>query len=137
MLLASTGQALSGSAVKGANMKCLVCCGAGFVDPTTKLCPSHADQRVHVLKTWPESFQAIWTGKKTFEIRKNDRDFRDRDILLLREWSKESGYSGHTMRVRVIYLAIGTWGLPKDLAVMSIVKFDSSSNEIFPEGDTR
>lgn len=44
--------------------------------------------KVHKLKCWTEFFAAIQQGRKTFEIRKNDRDFRVYDWLLLQEWQK-------------------------------------------------
>lgn len=43
----------------------------------------------HNLKTWPEYFQAVIDGKKTFEIRKNDRDFKVGNELLLQEYDPE------------------------------------------------
>lgn len=39
----------------------------------------------HVLKTDPEYFEAAASGSKTFEIRRNDRDFQVGDLLTLRE----------------------------------------------------
>ncbi len=47
-----------------------------------------------VLKTDPEVFEAVFTGKKTHEIRFNDRDFHEGDILLL----KETVCTGQQMR---------------------------------------
>jgi len=40
----------------------------------------------HVLKTWPASFNAIWEGKKLYELRKDDRSYRLGDQLKLLEW---------------------------------------------------
>ena len=40
----------------------------------------------HDLKTWPEYFEPILTGRKTFEIRHDDRDFKTGHVLHLREW---------------------------------------------------
>lgn len=40
----------------------------------------------HELKTWPEFFQALWDGDKTFELRKDDRPYVVGDLLVLREF---------------------------------------------------
>lgn len=41
--------------------------------------------KFHRLKTNSGFFIQVWIGNKTFEIRKNDRDFNEGDFLVLRE----------------------------------------------------
>lgn len=41
---------------------------------------------IHELKTWPRFFEAVKTGRKTFEVRRDDRGFMPEDTLKLREW---------------------------------------------------
>lgn len=76
----------------------------------------------HDLKTWPESFRATLLGHKKHEIRKADRNFKVGDELHLEEWDPETEtYTGRTLRMYVSYLSSpGTWGLPKDVCVMSL-----------------
>lgn len=60
---------------------------------------------VHVLKTWPVYFQAIVDRKKRFEIRFNDRDFKEGDTLILREYRPEQKhYTGRKVLVNVLYI---------------------------------
>jgi len=40
----------------------------------------------HILKCWPEYFEAIGQGRKTFEVRENDRNYQEGDSLELREF---------------------------------------------------
>jgi hypothetical protein len=62
----------------------------------------------HELKTWPEYFKALAEGRKTFEVRKNDRDFKEGDILHLREWHpRTEEYSGQQMVKSVTYVMSG------------------------------
>lgn len=42
--------------------------------------------RMHVLKVVPPYFDAIVSGAKTFEVRRNDRGYQCGDVLSLREW---------------------------------------------------
>ena len=81
----------------------------------------------HKLKTWPAYFVAVCDGRKTFEIRRNDRGFQVGDDLLLREWCEENapeptGYTGGTARVRVVYVASSVLGaLVAGYVVLGIV----------------
>ena len=43
--------------------------------------------KIHELKSWPEHFTLVRFRLKTFEIRVDDRGFKEGDILLLREWN--------------------------------------------------
>jgi len=90
----------------------------------------------HELKTWPEPFAAVLAGAKRHEVRHNDRGFAVGDALHLREWepcttchgagdhccdSAGGVRTGRSLRVRVTHLTPGgSFGLPRDLCVMSI-----------------
>jgi len=76
----------------------------------------------HELKTWNEYFEAIFTGVKTFEIRKNDRDFKNGDTLILNEWDpKTEKYTGRQVSKTVTYLLDGgKFGLEIDFVAMAI-----------------
>lgn len=59
----------------------------------------------HELKTWPEYYEAIIRGDKTFEVRSDDRGGYDvGDVLALHEWDRVRGYSGRTCEVTVTYV---------------------------------
>lgn len=47
----------------------------------------------HVLKCHPHFFAAIVEGKKTFEIRRNDRRYQVGDTFTLREYDPSFGYT--------------------------------------------
>jgi len=75
----------------------------------------------HELKTWPEPFNAIWNGKKTFEVRKNDRRFEVGDLVVLREYDPSVGvYSGRQVSAAIGYVLTG-WGLPDGMCVFSLL----------------
>lgn len=58
----------------------------------------------HVLKTWMTQFQDIVDCRKTFEVRKNDRDFKVGDTLLLCEWNPLiEMFTGRQCKVEVRY----------------------------------
>jgi len=57
----------------------------------------------HELKIAPQYFQAVWDDKKTFEVRKNDRDFRVGDMLILREYTNGE-YTGGAVCKKISYI---------------------------------
>jgi hypothetical protein len=68
--------------------------------------------RIHELKTWPRHFQALWDGRKLFELRRNDRGFEIGDVLHLKEWEPSllygangnGQYTGRYMMFEVTYI---------------------------------
>ncbi len=56
-------------------------------------------------KVWPEWFEAILAGKKKYELRLNDFEVNEGDILLLEEWDpKTQSYTGRTINKKVTYV---------------------------------
>jgi hypothetical protein len=85
----------------------------------------------HELKVWPEFYTRLVSGEKRFELRKDDRGFHGGDVLYLREWSKDTSYSGREMFARVTYLLGGEWpGLMAGYVVMSIQLLDAVPEEM-------
>lgn len=101
--------------------------------------------RIHYFKCWPEPFEAMAIFTKLHEIRKDDRVDRPAvgDLVVLREWQPSfkpgevvfvkagdpiptafgSGdYTGRSLERRVTHVSVpGTWGLPSDLYVMTLL----------------
>lgn len=89
---------------------------------------------IHTLKTWPKYLDLIGTGEKTFEVRRNDRNFQIGDILHLVEF--EIGKHIESPRqiiAKVSYIMPGgRFGLDKDFCVMAI---KLPENHVWPPRD--
>lgn len=56
-------------------------------------------------KIWPEYFDAVSSGKKKFELRLNDFDAKEGDILVLEEWDpKTSKYTGRKIEKKITFV---------------------------------
>lgn len=81
---------------------------------------------IHQLKIMPEYFEAVISGKKTFELRVNDRDYKAGDYLALNEYDQENkAYTRRSCLVYVDYImdqntAAGVPALKDNIVVMSI-----------------
>ena len=88
---------------------------------------------VHELKCWPPYWEEIFTGTKTFDVRKDDRHYRVGDTLTLREWnqsrshirgdgcSQVGDYTGRVASVCVVYkLDGGQYGIEPGYCVLGI-----------------
>jgi len=75
---------------------------------------------IHELKCWPEFFEPVANGIKTFELRDDDRNYQVGDILKLREWIKDEGYTGRNTYVTVTYILSGLPWLQAGYVAMAI-----------------
>jgi hypothetical protein len=84
--------------------------------------------RHHKLKTLPTYFERVQLGQKTFEIRKNDRDFQVGDILELEYYNPDEpicvGYNYINLSIikaEVKYILNGgKFGLDAEYCIMAI-----------------
>ena len=62
----------------------------------------------HSLKIWPEYFEAVASGFKTAESRKNDRDYKTGDSLTLCEFNPDTGqFTGREKEFKIGYILEG------------------------------
>jgi hypothetical protein len=62
----------------------------------------------HELKSWPGQFQAMWTGLKRAEFRRDDRGYQVGDLLDLCEWDpSRQQYTGFRLTARGTHLVRG------------------------------
>lgn len=84
--------------------------------------------RVHNVKSWPHQFGAIIEGRKTAELRKNDRGYQVGDRLLLREWDPfRNLYTGRSAKAEITHkldkdnvCAVSREALLPEYAILSI-----------------
>lgn len=86
--------------------------------------------RVIELKTDSDVFQDVWSGRKTYEIRFNDRDFQVGDTLVLRETEhtgaemkagKPLAYTSRELRAEVTHVLAGPiYGLADGWVILSL-----------------
>lgn len=86
-----------------------------------------------ILKTDPAVFQDVLEGKKTFEIRFNDRGYQVGDLIVLKE-TKFTGqqmgegrpliYTGREMQKQISYILSG-YGLQDGWVILGITDLDN------------
>ncbi len=56
-------------------------------------------------KVWPEYFEAILAGRKTFELRLADFEVNEGDTLILKEWNPEiNDYTGRKLEKKAGFI---------------------------------
>ena len=81
----------------------------------------------HYLKTWPDYFDLVQSGQKTFEVRKHDRAFMAGDMVCLQEWRPTKagnlgpeGYTGRTFWARIQYVLTDFPGITEGYCVFGL-----------------
>jgi ASC-1-like (ASCH) protein len=89
----------------------------------------------HTIKILSEYFEAVCDGRKTFEIRKNDRNYQVGDELLMHECidSREHGFyeTGGWIIAKVKYMT--NYAQKDDYVVMGIEIIDSQGGFMYSE----
>lgn len=92
------------------------------------------ETKIHFLKTHQDVYVEMMTGKKTFDIRRNDRDFSVGDYLYLQETRELvteglNEYTGNEMLVSVSFLLDGRqaekYGLKSGYCAMSVIRMNT------------
>jgi len=88
--------------------------------------------KTHNLKTINCFYVEIINGNKTFEIRKNDRDFKEGDLLVLQEVDDGHNHTGRESKFRVTYILNSAQfeGIREGYVVMAIQGIPSLSTLI-------
>lgn len=79
----------------------------------------------HAVKCWVEFFEPISDGRKTFDIRRDDRDYQVGDQIVLLEYKHGIGtYTGREVACDITYVARGkkfeVFGLQSGHAILAI-----------------
>lgn len=76
---------------------------------------------IHALKTLKPYFDALTQGVKTYEVRKNDRDFNVGDFLALNEIAEiEKKYTGRCCMVAVTHILTDPEYVKPGYAILSV-----------------
>lgn len=85
--------------------------------------------RIHELKTDPQYFEEQLQGNKNFEVRLNDRNFQNGDVLVLSEY-KDNKYTGRQIYVQVTYILDNSNYCKDGYVIMSTVHLKVSDELI-------
>ena len=88
-------------------------------------------KNTHFLKILPKWYEDVLNGKKKFELRRADRDFKVGDLLVLREYWKGK-YTGRytTKEIQYIYHGDGTYGLSAEFCILGILPCSATIRNI-------
>lgn len=90
------------------------------------------ETRVHDIKIQPPYFDDVCCGNKTFEVRKNDRDYRVGDILNLQEYDNNFlygwHYTGREYKVRISYIMDNTDFCKDGYVIIGIKPMEQENN---------
>lgn len=77
----------------------------------------------HELKIHPEHYKNVLLGLKKVEIRKNDRNYQEGDLLILNEFDpKTEKYTGCQVKRKVDFIVKDVPGLDSNYVILQISK---------------
>jgi hypothetical protein len=103
-------------------VRCRACNGQGAVQKPIVAPAVPRSPLTHELKCDAPWFGLVFDGMKTFELRRNDRDFRSGDLLCLREYDPMTAeYTGRECRRTVIFtMTAEEFGLKRGFVALQL-----------------
>lgn len=81
--------------------------------------PSQQEKKVHDVKLGATFFDDVKTGRKTFELRKNDREYKEGDTIVMHEY-KDGTTTGRTIEKKIVYMLEDFTGLEDDYCILGL-----------------
>lgn len=81
--------------------------------------PSQQEKKVHDVKLGTTFFDDVKTGHKTFELRKNDRGYKEGDIIVMHEY-KDGTTTGRTIEKKIVYMLEDFTGLEDGYCILGL-----------------
>lgn len=90
--------------------------------------PSQQGKKVHDVKLGATFFEDVKTGRKTFELRKNDRGYKEGDMIVLHEY-KDGATTGRTITKKIVYMLEGFTGLEDGYCILGLGEVEETLQE--------
>lgn len=81
--------------------------------------PSQQEKKVHDVKLGTTFFDDVKTGRKTFELRKNDRGYKEGDTIVMHEY-KDGTTTGRTIEKKIVYILEDFTGLEDGYCILGL-----------------
>lgn len=90
--------------------------------------PSQQEKKVHDVKLGTTFFDDVKTGRKTFELRKNDRGYKEGDTIVLHEY-KDGTTTGRTITKKIVYMLEDFTGLEDGYCILGLGEVEETLRE--------
>ena len=90
--------------------------------------PSQQGKKVHDVKLGATFFEYVKTGRKTFELRKNDRGYKEGDTIVLHEY-KDGATTGRTITKKIVYVLEDFTGLEDGYCILGLGAVEEALQE--------
>lgn len=81
--------------------------------------PSQQEKKVHDVKLGTTFFDDVKTGRKTFELRKNDRGYKEGDTIVMHEYN-DGTTTGRTIEKKIVYMLEDFTGLEDGYCILGL-----------------
>lgn len=85
--------------------------------------PSEQPKNIHHVKLGETFFEDVKTGRKSFELRKNDRGYKQGDMIVFYEY-KDGKYTPNLIKKKIVYVLQDFTGLEEGFCILGLGELD-------------